>query len=70
MRYGVTRQTVHRWVRWYASGGIDALADSSSRPATCPHQMAPEVEARIVQMRSQRAPHYYESLSSVPREPN
>jgi transposase InsO family protein len=53
LRYGVTRQTVHRWLRWYASGGIGALADSSSRPATCPHQMAPEVEARIVRMRSE-----------------
>ena len=53
VRYGVTRQTVHRWLRWYACGGIGALADSSSRPATCPHQMAPEVEARIVQMRSE-----------------
>jgi len=53
VRYGVTRQTVHRWLRWYASGGIGALADSSCRPATCPHQMPPEVEARIVQMRSE-----------------
>ena len=53
LRYGVTRQTVHRWLRWYASGGIGALADSSSRPASCPHQMAPETEARIVQMRSE-----------------
>jgi transposase InsO family protein len=53
LRYGVTRQTVHRWLRWYASGGIGALADSSCRPASCPHQMPPEVEARIVQMRSE-----------------
>jgi len=47
-RYGVTRQTVHRWLRWYAQGGIAALADGSHRPAICPHRMAPEVEARIV----------------------
>ena len=53
IRYGVTRQTVHRWLRWYAQGGIGALADSSSRPATCPHQTAPETEARIVQMLSE-----------------
>ena len=55
LRYGVTRQTLHRWLRWYSSGGIGALADSSSRPATCPHQMAPEVEARIVELRSEHA---------------
>ena len=53
LRYGVTRQTVHRWLRRYASGGIGALADSSCRPATCPHQMAPAVEVGIVQMRSE-----------------
>ncbi len=50
-RYGVARQTVHTWLRKYASGGLGALADGSSRPATCPHQMSPEVEARIVEMR-------------------
>ena len=52
-RYGVTRQTVHRWLRWYAQGGIAALADSSCRPATCPHRMSPEVEARIVALRTE-----------------
>ena len=52
-RYGVTRQTVHRWLRWYAQGGIAALADGSHRPATCPHRMAPEVEARIVALRTE-----------------
>jgi transposase-like protein len=52
-RYGVTRQTVYRWLHWYAQGGIGALADSSCRPATCLHRMAPQVEARIVQMRAE-----------------
>ena len=51
-RYGVTRQTVHEWLRRYASsGGLGGLADRSSRPASCPHQMPPEVEARVVAMR-------------------
>ena len=35
-RYGVTRQSVHRWLRRYAAAG---LADHCSRPAACPHQM-------------------------------
>ena len=51
LRYGVARQTVHRWLRRYAAAGLAGLADASSRPAGCPHQMAPEVEARIVEMR-------------------
>jgi transposase InsO family protein len=47
-RHGVARQTVHEWLARYAQGG---LADRSSRPASCPHQMPAVVEARIVSMR-------------------
>ena len=50
-RYGVARQTVHVWLRRYAGAGLAGLADKSSRPVSCPHQMPPEVEARIVEMR-------------------
>jgi len=51
-RYGVARQTVHEWLRRYASqGGLGGLADRSSRPETCPHQMPPVVEARITGIR-------------------
>lgn len=50
-RYGVARQTVHEWLRRYAARGLGGLADRSSRPLSCPHQMAPALEARIVEMR-------------------
>jgi transposase InsO family protein len=51
-RYGVARQTVHEWLARYASdGGLAGLADRSSRPGSCPHQMAAVMEARIVAMR-------------------
>jgi transposase InsO family protein len=51
-RYGVARQTVHEWLRRYANqGGLGGLADRSSRPGSCPHQMPPVVEARIVGLR-------------------
>jgi transposase InsO family protein len=50
-RYGVARQTVHEWLRRYAAKGLGGLADRSSRPRSCPHQMDPVVEARIVEMR-------------------
>lgn len=49
--HGVARQTVHEWLARYAQGGLGALADRSSRPASRPHQMPPEVEARIAGMR-------------------
>ena len=50
-RFGVARQTVHVWLREYASHGLAGLADRSSKPLSCPHQMVPTVEARIVSMR-------------------
>jgi transposase InsO family protein len=51
VRNGVTRQTVHSWLRRYAGGGMAALADKSSRPESCPHQMAPLTEARVIELR-------------------
>jgi transposase len=52
-RYGVSRQTVHRWLRRYAAAGIGGLIDRSARPTSCPHQMPPPIEARIVELRSE-----------------
>jgi transposase len=51
VRFGVTRQTVHRWLRRYAADGIAGLVDGSAKPLSCPHQMPSEVEARIVELR-------------------
>ena len=51
-RFGVARQTVHAWLRAYANGGLGSLADRSSKPLSCPHQMSAQVEARIVSMRT------------------
>jgi transposase InsO family protein len=50
-RNGVSRQTLHTWLRRYAEGGMAALADKSSKPESCPHQMAPLVEAKVVELR-------------------
>jgi transposase InsO family protein len=51
-RYGVARQTVHEWLRRYADeGGLGGLADRSSKPDKCPHQMSAAVEAQIVAVR-------------------
>jgi transposase InsO family protein len=52
-RHGVTRQTLHRWLRRYAAAGLSGLADASSRPASCPHQTPPHVETRIVELRGE-----------------
>ena len=53
-RYGVARQTVHVWLRRYADEGMPGLVDGSSKPLSCPHQMTPETEAAIVELRRER----------------
>src|ERR1700691_4057490 len=50
-KFGVTRQTVHSWLRRYEAGGLEGLADHTHRPKTCPHQMAGQVEARLLELR-------------------
>jgi transposase InsO family protein len=51
-RYGVSRQTVHAWLRRYAAeGAVLNLEDRSSRPHGCPHQMAAALEARVLVLR-------------------
>ena len=52
-RYSVSRQTVHGWLRRYANGGLEALADRSHRPLSCPHQMPATVEAHLCELRRQ-----------------
>ena len=32
VRFGVTRPSVHRWLRRYAAQGLSGLADGSERP--------------------------------------
>jgi transposase InsO family protein len=51
LRNGVSRQTVHRWLRRYGAQGLAGLVDLPTRPETCPHQMASEVEAQVVELR-------------------
>ena len=41
-RFGVTRQSVHRWLKRYAAQGLAGLVDGSTVPGSCPHQMTPD----------------------------
>ena len=52
-KFGVSRQSVHAWIRRYVLGGLTALEDRSHRPFGCPHQMAPAVEAELCGLRRQ-----------------
>ncbi len=50
-RFGVSRQAVHRWLRWYEAQGVAGLADRSHRPPRCSHQMDPAVEVWLLEAR-------------------
>src|SRR5690348_16298638 len=49
--WGVCRQTMHRCLARYEGEGLEGLGNRSTRPAHCPHQMPPEVEAMLLEMR-------------------
>ena len=53
-RFGVTRQTVHRWVVRYRESGLDGLADRSHAPKAHLWQLSAEVEAVICDLRACR----------------
>jgi transposase InsO family protein len=50
---GVSRATVHKWLRRHREHGLAGLADRSSRPHRCPTRTPPAVEARILALRGQ-----------------
>jgi transposase InsO family protein len=50
-RFGVSRQAVHRWLRWYEDQGLPGLVDRSHRPPRCSHQMHPAIEVWVVEAR-------------------
>jgi transposase len=51
-KVGVSRQTLHSWLSRYAGGGLERLSDRTHRPRSCPHQMDPSVEVRLVELRA------------------
>jgi transposase InsO family protein len=50
-RFGVSRQAVHRWLRWYEDQGLPGLVDRSHRPPRCSHQMDPAIEVWVLEQR-------------------
>jgi transposase InsO family protein len=51
--FGVSRQSLYRWMRRYEQGGLEALAERSHRPRSCPHQLPAPLEARVLELRRQ-----------------
>ena len=50
-RFGVSRQSVHAWIRRYEQGGLSGLMDRSRRPESCPHQVSVEIETAVCELR-------------------
>ncbi len=48
---GVSRQTVHKWVRRFQAEGRAGLTDRSSRPRSSPTRTSAKVTARITAAR-------------------
>ncbi len=38
-RFGVTRQSLHRWLRGYVAQGLAGFVDDATRAGHCPHEM-------------------------------
>ena len=51
---GVSRATVHKWVRRFAEGGDAALVDRSSRPQRMPARTSHRVERKVLTARRRR----------------
>ena len=51
-RFGVSRDSVHRWLRVYRSGGLGSLGPQSRAPHTSPQATPPAVRARALQLRT------------------
>jgi transposase InsO family protein len=51
---GVSRATVHKWLRRFAEGGETGLADRSSRPVRMPSRTSHKIEKRVLAARRRR----------------
>jgi len=51
IRHGVSRQTVHTWLRRYRESGMAGLVDRSRRPPRCAHQISAEMERMVCDLR-------------------
>ena len=50
-RYGVSRQTGHKWIRRFRDGGVQGLHDRSRRPLSCSHSVPDPVVRELLETR-------------------
>jgi transposase-like protein len=49
--FGVSPQTVRKWLRRWQPGTLNGLEDLSRAPHSCPHRISAELEQRIVSLK-------------------
>jgi transposase InsO family protein len=49
--HGISQSWIYELVNRFRAGGYPALEPRSRRPRSCPHRVAPEVEAAVVELR-------------------
>jgi transposase InsO family protein len=49
--YGVSRQTIHKWIRRFENEGACGLFDRSRRPRRSPKRISGKIERRIIELR-------------------
>lgn len=54
-RYGVSRQTVYKWLERYCQQGEDGLVDRSSAPGRHPQQCSEAIREGVLELRQQHA---------------
>lgn len=52
-RFGVSRDSIHRWVSRYRTGGLAALQDRSRAPLTQPHRTSDQIRSHILELREE-----------------
>lgn len=55
-RFGISRETGHKWIERFKAGGAVSLADRSRRPPTSPEKTADAAEAAVLGLRDAHRP--------------
>ncbi len=53
--HGISRSWIYKLIARYREGGQQALVPRSRRPHTCPHQVKPEIQAAVLELRRELA---------------
>jgi transposase-like protein len=51
--YGVSRPTVHKWIKRYEQEGNRGLEERSRAPLSCPHQTGDQIVKRLIEAKQQ-----------------